>query len=127
MCGEAGRTHLAPCGMKSLLIIKPSSLGSEQSRGRRGGNGGVEAGVGRSEEWVLGTRSVPRYPDRKAADPLGLGRGLEGPRVIAARAWVSPTRGETPGVRVGRECKRRQPGGGGKWGEGRPAGSSPGS
>lgn len=106
VCGEAGRTHLAPCGMKSLLIIKPSSLGSEQSRGRRGGNGGVEAGVGRrGEEWVLGTRSVPGYPDRKEADPLGAGRGREGDRVIAAREWVSPARGgTTPGVRVGREC-----------------------
>lgn len=91
--------------MKSLLIIKPSSLGSEQSRGRRGGNGGVEAGVGRrGEEWVLGTRSVPGYPDRKEADPLGAGRGREGDRVIAAREWVSPARGGTPGVRVGREC-----------------------
>ena len=79
VCGEAGRTHLAPCGMKSLLIIKPSALGSEPSRGRRGGNGGVEAGVGRrGEEWVLGTRSVPGYPDRKEADPLGAGRGREG-------------------------------------------------
>lgn len=53
--------------------------------------------------------------------------GGGGGRVVAAGECVSPARGGTPGVRVGRECSRRQPGGGGKWGEGRPAGSSPGS
>lgn len=42
--------------------------------------------------------------------------------VIAARGWVCPAPLGTPGVRVGRECWRTQPGGGGK-GErsGRPA------